>query len=106
MNPLEEQEELLEERTLCLFGDDFNDKIWKEEWQDMPEFIQRDREPMQHIVVNFDCYEDVEEFGKLIEQNVTPKTNSLWFPKQETIEPKNFLYINENATTIPNLYNL
>lgn len=78
-----------------LFGDDFNEKWWEQEWLDMPEFVQQDMEPLQHIVVNFEFFEDVKEFGKLIGQNVSSKTNSLWFPKQDRIEPKNFLYINE-----------
>lgn len=80
----------------CLFGDDYDKKLWEQEWEDMPEFIQEDKEPLQKIVLNFEFYEDVKEFGILIGQNVSPRTNSLWFPKQERIEPKNFLYVNEN----------
>ena len=78
-----------------LFGWE-SDKTWKKEWVGMPEFVQEDKEPLQHIVVNFELWEDVQEFAKLIGQSVTPRTNSLWFPPQSRIEPKNFLYINES----------
>ncbi len=82
-------------KLLTLFGE-IDSEEWKQEWLDMPEFIQEDKEPIQRIVLNFEFYEDVKKFSELIGQNITPRTNSLWYPRQDRIEPKNFLYVNEN----------
>ena len=69
---------------------------WEKEWWGMPEFIQEDHLAMQQITLNFATAQDVLDFAKLIGQPVSPQTNSLWFPKQVRIEPKNFLYVNES----------
>lgn len=69
---------------------------WKDEWQDMPEFEMGNTEPFQKIIVSFKSKEDVNDFAKLINQKITYKTKSLWFPKDENyIAPKNFVYKNE-----------
>tara|TARA_R110000824_G_scaffold41370_3_gene123168 strand:+ start:397 stop:648 length:252 start_codon:yes stop_codon:yes gene_type:complete len=65
---------------------------WREEWQDMPEFVQKDKEPLQKIIVSFASLEDVKEFGKLINQNLTYKTKSIWFPEVKKGQFKNFIY--------------
>jgi hypothetical protein len=70
---------------------------WEEEWQGMPEFRMGNTEPAQKIIVNFASQGDVERFAALIEQNLTPRTNTLWFPKPENyIAPKNFRYVDES----------
>lgn len=56
---------------------------WNEHWQNMPEFVQNDLQPYQSIVVSFESKQDVEEFAKLLEQKLTYKTKSIWFPKKE-----------------------
>ena len=53
---------------------------WKDEWQGMPEFIQEDMEPVQQIIISFGSYDDVKDFAKLLDQNLTYKTKSVWFP--------------------------
>ena len=68
---------------------------WEKEWHDMPEFVQENQEPVQQIIISFQNYHQVKEFGKLLDQNVTPNTKSLWYPKRETLPPKFFLYIDE-----------
>lgn len=62
----------------------FNKKkedIWKEEWQDMPEFVQKEAKAYQEIKIRFYKAEDVDAFAKLIEQKISRKTKYLWFPK-------------------------
>ncbi len=54
---------------------------WEEEWQDMPEFISEDIQPYQKIVVRFETKENYDEFAKLIGQNLTARTKSIWYPK-------------------------
>ncbi len=72
------------------------DADWRKEWQDMPEFTQEDKEPYQRITINFSCRSDVVKFSQLINQNITSKTDSLWFPKQEWIPPKTMVYADES----------
>ena len=57
--------------------------VWKEEWQNMPEFIQEDLQPFQSIIVHFENREDMDTFSKLVEQKLTYKTKSIWFPQAE-----------------------
>ena len=57
------------------------DEDWKKEWQDMPEFIQEDLTPHQQIIVSFESDKDVKDFGLLLNQKLTYKTKSIWFPK-------------------------
>jgi hypothetical protein len=55
---------------------------WKDEWQGMPEFIQEKIIPYcRQITVRFETEENYEEFGKLVEQNLTDKTKTIWYPK-------------------------
>jgi hypothetical protein len=54
---------------------------WKEEWLNMPEFIQEKQEPYAKIIIRFDNEKDLNDFSKLINQPLNKKTKSIWFPK-------------------------
>lgn len=54
---------------------------WKEDWKDMPEFVQEKQEPFSKIIIRFETEEDLNEFAELIGQKLTPKTKSIWHPK-------------------------
>jgi hypothetical protein len=56
------------------------DMSWKKEWQNMPEFIQEKKKEFFKLTVRFDTQEDVDIFATLIQQKITPKTKSLWYP--------------------------
>ena len=86
----------IREEEPSLFGDLDQFSDWSKEWQGMPEFIQHDAKPSQQIVMNFQRFEDVVAFGKLIGQQVTPKTKSLWFPKLNLEKPSCFVYTDES----------
>lgn len=58
-----------------------NDPVWKEEWKNMPEFVQEKQIPYAKINVRFETAEDLEEFSKLIGQKLTNKTKSIWHPQ-------------------------
>ena len=60
---------------------------WKKHWQGMPEFSQKNLMPWQSVTIHFRNLQDRQFFSKLIEQNITDLTKSLWFPKAE-IEKK------------------
>jgi hypothetical protein len=68
-----------EKEQLCL--DDGHN--WKEHWTGMPEFTQKDKKTHKTIFVHFRNKEDYKAFAKLIEQNLTDKTKSIWYPKLE-----------------------
>jgi len=73
------------------FGEEKND--WKDEWKNMPEFISEDKRPIQQIIVSFKTYEDVKEFGRRLNINVTSKTGSTWFPARAI--DRGTVYVNE-----------
>ena len=54
---------------------------WKNHWKNMPEFVQEKLEPHSKIIVRFRTKEDRDEFTKVINQKITKKTKSIWFPK-------------------------
>ncbi|MCP4566797.1 MAG: ParB N-terminal domain-containing protein [FCB group bacterium] len=55
------------------------------EWDGMPEFVQNDESGIKAIIVHFKTQEDINEFSKLIGQNITEKTKSIWYPKAERV---------------------
>lgn len=52
-------------------------------WNGMPEFHQPDQMPYRSLIVHFKDEAAITEFCRRIEQSVTPKTKSLWFPPVE-----------------------
>lgn len=85
-----------EPKNLSLFDVNEMNK-WQEEWQNMPEFIQEDKEPYQSIVVSFETKEDVQKFSELVGQKLTYKTKSIWFPPKNRDVVNNKIYINEES---------
>jgi hypothetical protein len=66
---------------------------WKQQWKEMPEFVQLNKEPLQKIVINFQTYDDVKEFAKLLGFKVTNKTKSMWFPIKQKDKPREYSYV-------------
>lgn len=62
------------------------------EWADMPEYNQGDEMAHKRLIVNFENEEDVQEFAKLVSQNVGEKTRYIWFPEQEKKNRKDYEY--------------
>lgn len=56
---------------------------WKDHWVDMPDFEQEKNDPFKEITVRFKTKEDYEAYAKLVNQNLTEKTKSIWYPKLE-----------------------
>lgn len=76
-----------------LFGEK---EDWKEEWKGMPEFEQKNLLPEYSVKINFASIEDLKKFAELIEQPLTTKTNSVWFPAQIKADLKNKVYVDES----------
>jgi hypothetical protein len=62
------------------------DQLWKKYWKGMPEYDQNDNPPWKQIYLNFRNEQDYNDFAKLIGQNLTDKTKSIWFPKLDIEE--------------------
>lgn len=52
------------------------------EWQGLPQFEQDDQMPVKRLIVNFAHADDVALFARLVEQNITLATKSVWYPRQ------------------------
>lgn len=50
------------------------------DWDDMPEFVQEENEAFAKITVRIRSQEDLDKFIELMDQNITPKTKSIWYP--------------------------
>jgi hypothetical protein len=59
-----------------------------DEWEGMPEY-EAEEPCFRKVVVNFDTAEDVSAFFKLLGQNCTDKTKSVWYPEKERRDLKN-----------------
>lgn len=66
---------------LPIASPDAEDKEWKKHWVGMPEFEQKNNPPYKQLIISFRTEEDYREFAKLIEQPLTMKTKSTWFPR-------------------------
>lgn len=85
MQPKDEVELL---QPVTLEGDQQNlfdvPPAWSKHWTgNLPQFKQNDLMPWQSVKVHFRNLEDRRKFAKLIEQNLTELTPSVWYPKEE-----------------------
>lgn len=58
-----------------------DEKLWQKHWVGMPEFVQENNPAYKKLIVSFRTKADYEEFAKLIGQNLTEKTKTIWHPK-------------------------
>lgn len=72
------------------------EESFREEWQNMPEFIQGKQEPYAKIIVRFSCKKDLEDFAKIISQKLTPNTKSIWHPQLTRGLNSNLRYVDES----------
>lgn len=52
-------------------------------WQGMPEFIQDDVSALKTILVHFGNEGAIGKFSALVDQQITNKTKSIWYPKRD-----------------------
>ena len=65
-------------------------------WNGMPEFVQDNTGACRKIIVSFKTEDDVKKFSKLLDQRITEKTKSIWYPAQEKSE-KLFKWIDNES---------
>lgn len=73
-----------------------NKTIQEQEWLDMPEFIQEDMTSKRKIIIHFRNDEDVANFARIINQTITPKQKSTWFPFMENRKCAHLRYDDES----------
>lgn len=71
-------------------------EAWRQEWWGMPKWEQGDTEPMRQIIVSFSNEQDVEEFCKSLNVEITNKTRSFWWPPIDREMPSNFIWLSDN----------
>lgn len=64
-------------------GTEAGDIDARKEWGGMPSFEQADKTSAYQCVVHFKTLEDMQEFARRIEQPMTERTRSVWFPPDE-----------------------
>lgn len=67
------------------------------EWRGMPEFNQPDNGALRQIIVSFDSEEGIEEFSRLVGQNITKKTKSIWFPRREKNDVVDLFWVDSSV---------
>lgn len=56
---------------------------WRNEWRGMPEFLMEDLAPYNSITLHFPSRQAMVDFAALVEQTITSRTKSVWFPNLE-----------------------
>lgn len=67
-----------------------------DEWAGMPEFIQKKQEPFSKIIIRFETEKDLLDFSRLIDQKLTKKTKSIWFPFKSHWGNGRMVYVDES----------
>jgi hypothetical protein len=76
----------------------FDDRQWYDEhWQGMPEFYQEDHTSDRQIIVHFRNSEDLKKFSELINQPITPKQKSLWYPQLDVVHHTHKVYVDSES---------
>lgn len=68
---------------------------FEEAWKGMPEFGNTES-AYKSIAVHFESPDAVKNFAELVEQNITEKTKSIWYPKKEKQVLKDLEYTDES----------
>ena len=53
---------------------------WRKDWEGMPEYEHKDLQPKFQLIVSFETAGDLQDFARLVDQKITRKTQSIWYP--------------------------
>ena len=74
----------LEEWEQKLYNPGLDSDELQDVWDGMPEFGKKlPFDAYKTVIIHFENQNDVDKFKKLIKQEITKKTKSLWYPKKE-----------------------
>ena len=80
------------ENQLTLFD---QKEWWEDDWEGMPEYSRKDMTPFKTVYVHFKNRKDMETFSKLINQKISFKTKSVWYPEIKANNLTNLLFVDE-----------
>lgn len=69
---------------------------YEQEWRGMPEFVQEAQEPFATLIVRFRNKADLEDFANRVEQPLTTRTQSIWFPALEWVDHASKAWVDES----------
>lgn len=70
---------------------------WRDHWKGMPEFVQEEKKPYKKINVCFQTKEDFDAFRKLLNQPMTDKTKTIWYPPFDREKNSLFAWIEDES---------
>ena len=56
-------------------------KAWQKFWREMPDYVQENNPPFKQVTIRLQDDSHLEELSKLLGQNLSDKTKSIWHPK-------------------------
>jgi len=72
-----------------------NEVDFAEMWEGMPEYESEDERPAYAIKVNFKTLDDLKDFARLIGQNLTEQTRSIWHPVKLPEKTKDIAWVSD-----------
>lgn len=76
-----------------LFDYEYSPGFYELHWQNMPEFNQPDASAVRKISHYFKDEDEIKAFAKMIKQNITKQTSSIWYPYREKNNVKDLYWI-------------
>lgn len=62
----------------------------------MPEYVQEKQVPYKELKVCFRNAEDYQDFASKVEQELTHKSKSIWYPKLDSRTKEGLRYVGSN----------
>lgn len=66
---------------------------WRDLYRGMPEFEQVDLRPWQSVQVHFDCRADRDAFAELVGTEITERTKSIRYPRQDHVRVQHLRWV-------------
>ncbi len=76
---------------------DVTKEWWYPLYQGMPEWINRRIDAWRTVKVHFRGPDDLEEFSRLVGQNIGPTVPALWYPKAEPLAQDEWRWVDEDS---------
>jgi len=73
-------------------------KYWEEIWSGMPSFHQEQLTSYQAIYVHLRGPEDREKLAAALEQKLTERTKSIWYPKMDFVDNRDLRWVSKDKT--------
>ena len=82
--------------SAAVFEFDESDE-YETEWRGMPAFNQPDNSAFRQIIISFDDQAGVDKFQTMVDQHITSKTKSIWYPARPKNNVVDLFWFDEDA---------